>query len=135
MTPLDIISLAVFTMMLAFGQVYFKSVGLILRDHSGIDAIALALRAPSLYLALILYGGATLLWIWILSRVTLSQAYPWVAVGMVVVPLLGWFVFGERVAPIFWLGVAFIVVGVGLTQYAARPVAARSTSTQESFGT
>ena len=72
MTPFDTISLAVFTLMLAFGQVYFKSVGLILRGHSGMEAIALALRAPSLYLALFLYGGATLLWIWILSRVSLS---------------------------------------------------------------
>src|SRR5271166_2997958 len=135
MTPFDTISLAVFTLMLAFGQVYFESVGLILRGHSGIDAIALALRSPSLYLALFLYGGATLLWIWILSRVSLSQAYPWVAVGMVVVPLLGWLVFGERVAPVFWLGVAFIVVGVALTQYGAWPVASGPTSAQESSGT
>jgi drug/metabolite transporter (DMT)-like permease len=135
MTLLDTLSLAVFTMMLAIGQVYFKSVGLILQGHSGIDAVALALRAPSLYFALILYGGATLLWIWILSRVSLSQAYPWVAVGMIVVPLLGWFVFDERVAPIFWLGVAFIVVGVGLTQYAAWPAASRTTSVQNSSGT
>ncbi len=135
MTPFDTISLAVFTLMLAFGQVYFKSVGLILRGHSGMEAIALALRAPSLYLALFLYGGATLLWIWILSRVSLSQAYPWVAVGMVVVPLLGWLVFDERVAPVFWLGVAFIVVGVALTQYGAWPVAPSPTSVQESSGT
>jgi drug/metabolite transporter (DMT)-like permease len=129
MTRLDAISLAVFTTMLAFGQVCFKSVGLLLHGRSGIEAIALVLRAPSLYFALTLYGGATLLWIWILSRVTLSQAYPWVAIGMIIVPLLGWLVFGERVSPVFWLGVAFIVVGVGLTQYAARPVAARTTST------
>jgi len=74
-------------------------------------------------LALILYAAATLLWIWILSRVNLSLAYPWVAVGMVIVPLLGWLVFGERVGSIFWLGVAFIVIGVGLTQYAASPAA------------
>jgi drug/metabolite transporter (DMT)-like permease len=93
------------------------------RGHSGPEAIALAIRAPSLYLALILYAAATLLWIWILSRVNLSLAYPWVAVGMVIVPLLGWLVFGERVGSIFWLGVAFIVIGVGLTQYAASPAA------------
>ena len=119
MTPLDTMSLTVFTVMLAFGQVYFKRVGLTLRGHSGLEAIALVLQAPSLYLALILYATATLLWIWILSRVNLSVAYPWVAVGMVIVPLLGWLIFGERVGPIFWLGVALIVIGVGLTQYAA----------------
>jgi multidrug transporter EmrE-like cation transporter len=123
MTPVDTMSLTLFTVMLAFGQVYFKRVGLTLRGHSGLEAITLVLQAPSLYLALILYAAATLLWIWILSRVNLSLAYPWVALGMVTVPLLGWLMFGERVGPMFWLGVAFIVVGVGLTQYAASTAA------------
>ncbi len=121
MTPLDTGSLAVFTVMLACGQVMFKWVGLTLQGHSGLEAILLVMREPSLYAALVIYGMATLLWIWILSRVMLIQAYPWVAAGLVIVPLFGWFVFGERVTPIFWLGVAFIVVGVGLTQYAAMP--------------
>jgi drug/metabolite transporter (DMT)-like permease len=123
MTPVDTMSLTLFTVMLAFGQVYFKRVGLTLRGHSGLEAITLVLQEPSLYLALILYGAATLLWIWILSRVNLSLAYPWVALGMVIVPLLAWLMFGERVGPMFWLGVAFIVVGVGLTQYAASTAA------------
>jgi drug/metabolite transporter (DMT)-like permease len=123
MTPLDTMSLSVFTVMLALGQVCFKRVGLVLRGHTGLEAIARVIQAPSLYVGLVLYGSATLLWIWILSRVNLSLAYPWVALGMVIVPLLGWFIFGERVGPIFWVGVAFIVIGVGLTQYAASPAA------------
>ncbi len=125
MTLLDTGSLAVFTVMLSCGQVLFKRVGLTLQGHSGLEAILLVLREPSLYAALALYGTATLLWIWILSRVMLIQAYPWVAVGLVIVPLLGWLVYGERVAPVFWLGVAFIIVGVGLTQYAASAQASR----------
>lgn len=124
MTLLNTSSLAIFTIMLACGQVMFKRVGLALQGHSGMDAIMPVLREPSLYVALIIYGAATLLWIWILSRVTLIQAYPWVAVGMVIVPLLGWVVFGERVAPVFWLGVLFIVVGIGLTQYGSAPAPA-----------
>jgi drug/metabolite transporter (DMT)-like permease len=119
MTPLDTFSLALFTVMLASGQVMFKRVGLSLQGHAGFEAILLVLREPSLYVALTIYGAATLLWILILSRVTLIQAYPWVSVGMIIVPLLGWLLFGERVSPIFWLGVGFIIVGVGLTQYGA----------------
>jgi drug/metabolite transporter (DMT)-like permease len=117
MGPLDTTSLAIFTVMLACGQVMFKRVGLTLRDHNGSGVIWLILREPSLYLALAIYGAATLLWIWILSRVSLVQAYPWVAIGMIIVPGLGWLVFGERVTPTFWLGAAFIVFGIGLTQY------------------
>lgn len=119
MTPLNVCSLAVFTVMLACGQVMFKRVGLTLQGHSGLGGVVLVLRDPSLYVALATYGTATLLWIWILSRVTLIQAYPWVALGMVIVPLLGWFLFDERVTPMFWLGVFFIIVGFGFTQYAA----------------
>ena len=76
MTPVDTVSLTVFTVTLAFGQVCFKRVGLTVRGHSGLEAIALVLQVPSLYLALILYGAATLLWIWILSRVNLSLRLP-----------------------------------------------------------
>ena len=119
MTLLDTGSLVVFTVLLACGQVMFKRVGLSLHGHAGLEAIRQVLCQPSLYAALSVYGCATLLWVWILSRVSLVQAYPWVAVGMVIVPLLGWLIFGERVTPLFWLGVAFIIVGVGLTQYAS----------------
>ena len=42
--------------------------------------------------------------------------------------VVGWLVFDERVAPVFWLGVAFIVVGVALTQYGAWPVASSTRS-------
>lgn len=117
MTLLDAASLTAFTLILASGQVLFKRVGLSLQGHAGLEGLLTVLREPSLYLALATYGFATLLWIWILSRVTLIQAYPWVSLGTVVVPLLGWLIFGERVAPVFWVGVAFIILGVGLTQY------------------
>jgi drug/metabolite transporter (DMT)-like permease len=118
MTLVNTVSLTIFTVMLACGQVMFKQVGLSLQGHSGLAAIRQVLYQPSLYAALTLYGCATLLWIWILSRVSLAMAYPWVAFGMVIVPLLGWLIFGERIPLLFWLGVGFIVAGIGITQYA-----------------
>lgn len=117
---INFISLAVFTSMLAAGQLLFKQVGLSIRDQSLIDGVLSVLRQPTLYAALSLYGLATLLWIWILSRVPLSQAYPWVAAGVVIVPMLGWWVFGERVSFTFWVGVLFIVIGIILTQVSVR---------------
>jgi drug/metabolite transporter (DMT)-like permease len=110
-------SLACFTLILAAGQVLFKKVGLAVAGLPPAEAMLAVLRDPFLYGALALYGLATLLWIWILSRVPLSQAYPWVALGVILVPLLGWYLFGERVAPVFWVGTALIVAGLFLTQY------------------
>ena len=113
--------LMLFTISLAGGQFLFKTVGLAMRGLPLRDGAMRVLQLPALYAALAVYGGATLLWIWILSRVPLIEAYPWVAIGMVLVPLIGWFVFNERVAPLFWLGVALILAGVLLTQLAATP--------------
>lgn len=114
---INVVSLAIFTFILAMGQVLFKKVGLAMRGLPLGEGMAAVARGPALYAALMLYACATLLWIWILSRVPLSQAYPWVAVGMVIVPLLSWYLFDERIAPIFWLGVALIIAGVVVTQY------------------
>lgn len=117
---INLIGLGVFTAMLATGQVLFKYVGLSVRGLAPADAFLAAIAQPQLYAALMLYGVATVLWIWILSRVPLSQAYPWVAVGVFLVPLLGWWFFGERPGPIFWLGVLVTIGGVVLTQYGSQ---------------
>lgn len=114
---LNFLSLAFFTALLAAGQLLFKQVGLSIRDQSLVGALLSTLREPAFYAAISLYGFSTLLWIWILSRVPLTQAYPWVAAGVAIVPLLGWWVFGERVSPTFWVGVLLIVIGIIVTQY------------------
>jgi len=115
----NIVSLLIFTTTLAVGQLLFKQVGLSLRGRPLVSGMLSITQEPAFYLALVLYGFATLLWIWILARVPLMQAYPWVAIGIALVPLLSWFVFDERVTPVFWLGIAFIMAGVLLTQLGA----------------
>lgn len=116
----NVACLILFTVSLSAGQLLFKTVGLALRTGPLSETALRVLQMPVLYAALALYGGATALWIWILSRVPLTEAYPWVALGMVLVPLIGWFVFDERVKPLFWLGVALILVGVWITQQAVQ---------------
>jgi multidrug transporter EmrE-like cation transporter len=114
-------SLAVFTLFLAGGQIFFKQVGLAVRNQPILAALLSIARQPALYAALTLYGLSTFLWIWILSRVPLMQAYPWVAANVAIVPLIGWFGFGEQVTPAFWLGVVLIIAGILLTQAATGP--------------
>jgi drug/metabolite transporter (DMT)-like permease len=125
-------SLAVFALTLAAGQALFKQVALVIRNQPFVDGLILVMREPVLYAALALYGFSTLLWIWILSRVSLMQAYPWVAANMAIVPLIGWFAFGERVTPVFWLGVVLILAGILLTQFATGP--SRQEPTQPAGG-
>jgi drug/metabolite transporter (DMT)-like permease len=105
------------TFILAGGQSLFKKVGLGIAGLPPAAAMLAVLRDPLFYGSIGLYGFGTLLWIWILSRVPLSQAYPWVALGMVIVPLFGWYIFAERVAPMYWAGTVLMVAGLALIQY------------------
>ncbi len=113
---IDTFALLAFTFLLAAGQMLFKKAGLELRGNSLGAGVMRVLAEPALYAALALYGFATLLWIWILSRVPLSRAYPYVALGVVLVPFASTLLFGERVRPGFWFGVALIVAGIVITQ-------------------
>lgn len=104
---------------IAVGQLLFKHIGLAIRGLSLARAAALLAAQPQFYAALALYGAATLLWIWILGRVSLMQAYPWVGAAVIMVPLLSSHFFGEKAGALFWVGVVLIALGIVLTQYAA----------------
>lgn len=79
-----------------------------------------AFTSPMVWLGLILYGASAVLWLWVLSRLDVSLAYPLVSLGFVVTMLLGIVWLGE---PFSWLRVAgctLIVVGVSLLALDAR---------------
>lgn len=118
---LDTLLLVAVVLCLTVGQVLFKQTGLAIRGRSAVDALVTVATHPGFWLALGIYGFATLLWTWVLSRVPLSRAYPWVAVTTVLVPLLGWLAFSERVSPLFWVGMGLIVAGLLLTQLGSAP--------------
>ena len=108
--------LILFSLSLSGGQLLFK---LAAQDITGVP-ISLMLPAlmlsPAMWGAVTLYGSATLLWVWILTRVPLSQAYPWAALGAVFVPLLAVLLLGETVTPLYWLGTILIAAGIILAQ-------------------
>jgi drug/metabolite transporter (DMT)-like permease len=113
----NLVGLAVFTAVLAVGQLLFKKAGLSIRGLNLTEGLLSLAQLPAFYAAIALYALSTLLWVWLLSRVTLMQAYPWVAAGVIIVPLLSAEVFGERVNATYWLGTLLIVAGILVTQY------------------
>ncbi len=73
-----------------------------------------ALNSPMVWVGLGLYGLSTLLWLWVLSRLDVSLAYPLVSLGFVVTMAAGVLWLGE---PFSWLRVGactLIVIGVTL---------------------
>jgi multidrug transporter EmrE-like cation transporter len=113
---MNTIYLMIVATFLSVGQFLFKRAGLAVTGRSLADGLWTLATLPSFYLALILYGCATLLWIFLLSRVPLMEAYPWIAVATAAVPLIGWHFYGERVGSLFWVGLALILAGLLLTQ-------------------
>lgn len=61
-----------------------------------------------------LYILTTIGWMWALKTFPLSKAYPVLALSFVVVPLLAWYFFGEKLNATHILGMALILVGVSL---------------------
>ena len=112
---LNTLGLAGFALILAVGQLLFK----LTAERSPIIERFADLRHllsdPMLWLALVLYGLATLLWVFLLQRVPLSYAYPFAALAFVLVPFGAAAFFGERLSGGVWVGTTLIVVGVCVT--------------------
>ena len=68
----------------------------------------------ALWGGLALFGLSALVWLVVLSRASLSFAYPFAALTYVLILLFDRFVLEETVPPLRWGGVGFIAVGIFL---------------------
>ncbi|MDO9095752.1 MAG: EamA family transporter [Rubrivivax sp.] len=66
-------------------------------------------------LAIVVYGCAMLLWLWLLSRVPLSQAFAFFGLSFILVPLLAHRFLGDPVSPGTWLGATLVMVGIAVS--------------------
>jgi drug/metabolite transporter (DMT)-like permease len=69
---------------------------------------------PYVWAGLMLFGLSALVWLVVLSRASLSFAYPFAALTYVLILLFDAFVLHETVPPLRWAGVGFIAVGIFL---------------------
>ncbi len=69
------------------------------------------LMSPMVILGLALYGFGALLWLFVLGRVPLSMAYPFVGIGFILTMLAGALVLGETVSPLRIGGTLMIALG------------------------
>lgn len=100
--------LSLFALLLAAGQLLFKKAAITGADQ----AFPWAFANGWMLAALVLYGGATLLWTWLLRSTPLTVAYPFAALAFVLVPLLAAAVYGEALTARILLGAALIVAGI-----------------------
>jgi undecaprenyl phosphate-alpha-L-ara4N flippase subunit ArnE len=97
-----------FVVLMTLGQVLFKQVALTSLDKSIIGMVA----SFQMIAALTVYAVATVLWVAILRTTPLSVAYPFAALAIVLVSLVGAVFFGEHINWRLALGTALIVSGI-----------------------
>jgi drug/metabolite transporter (DMT)-like permease len=82
----------------------------------GLDASSLRvlITTPWIWAGLFLFGLSALVWLTVLSRASLSFAYPFASLTYVLILLFDRFWLSETVPALRWAGVAFIVTGIVL---------------------
>jgi multidrug transporter EmrE-like cation transporter len=119
MSPKDLLLCAAFSLAVPTGQMLFKWAALQdARFQGGSLALRLVQNYP-LLLAFVWYGAASILWVYILTRVPLTLAYPMAILGSGLVPLFAWALFREPVSWSLAIGYVLMLAGVVLTQRGA----------------
>jgi undecaprenyl phosphate-alpha-L-ara4N flippase subunit ArnE len=97
-------------LLLGIGQILFKK-SAAAASTSGHNWF-ISIINPTTFLALVVYGIATLVWMYVLKTTPLSVAYPFVGAAFIVVPVLAWAVLGESFSIWTLAGVSIIALGI-----------------------
>ncbi|MBL4602316.1 MAG: hypothetical protein JKY84_06215 [Emcibacteraceae bacterium] len=80
-------------------------------ESSVSDALLAALTSPLIIGGLFIYGLSVVMWIWVLSKVELSIAYPFVGISFLITMAFGAFLLDENVTPLRIAGTVLIASG------------------------
>ena len=108
----DILILSSFPLLMATGQILFR---LCSSRHMGASILnlpSLLFCNPIFYIALVLYGSATIIWLWLLTRYSLATAYPFAALAVAMVPVLEVIFFRTHLSAGYWIGLVLMISGL-----------------------
>ena len=113
--PSSMYALAILTAIsLAIGQLLFKIGAGQLNTASVSEFLGSALLNPILIGAVALYGATILVWIYVLSKMPLSIAYPITGLAYIIVPILSYYILDEKMNLMLMAGSFFIFIGISL---------------------
>lgn len=110
--PLEFMLTLVCVAGIAGGQILFR---LAAERIDGSRLLASLAMNPWLWVALLVYGFATLLWIHVLRTAPLNRVYPLFALAFVVVPIIEHWVWQQPLRWQSWAGGLIIALGVALS--------------------
>ena len=87
-------------------------------DPGGLQLTSASIKdvvsTPAVWGGLILFGLSAVVWLAVLSRTSLSFAYPFASLTSVLILLADRFVLRQAIPPLRWVGVACIMLGIVL---------------------
>jgi drug/metabolite transporter (DMT)-like permease len=120
MPPAAIIAILVSVTMSAVAQIALKS-GMAspgMREALAVGGIArigaAVLTQPFVLLGLAIYGAGVLIWLYVLTMVDVSKAYPFVSLGFILTLVMGATLLHEPVTTIRVVGTCIVCLGVVL---------------------
>jgi len=121
MKAVNVILVLVNALMLVSGQLMWKA-GL-MRAGQAFESLKSALgliTSPFIWGGVVLYGLATVMWLYILSRMELSVAYPMQSVAYVIAAVASFYIFGESMSLMKIAGCVVILIGVAMIGLSAK---------------
>ncbi|HEY6566907.1 MAG TPA: EamA family transporter [Actinomycetota bacterium] len=82
--------------------------------HLNAGSLRDVVTTPAVWGGLFLFGLSAFVWLAVLSRASLSFAYPFASLSYVLILLADRFVLHEQIPPLRWAGVFFIMTGIVL---------------------
>ncbi len=103
--------------LISSGQILFKIAS---KDVAGFNVETLMKLSVNGYfiLAVIIYGLATIVWVYVLKHFPLNKAYLFMGLSFVLVPLMGYIFLKEPLSFRYLAGAACIVFGIWLARAA-----------------
>jgi drug/metabolite transporter (DMT)-like permease len=95
--------------LVSIGQAMFKYVGINLAG--GQPVVSFKVLGVAV-LSFVISGCGSLVYIGLLRTMSLSAAYPFMALSFVMVPALSVLLYGDRLNPAYFFGLAFIIIGI-----------------------
>lgn len=106
------ILLGINILLMAIGQILFKKSSLFIESHQELPVILKYLYNTWFCGGILAFGIATIIWVKILSLAKLSTVYPMQSVAYIIVAILAYFIFGEKITLNTIIGTLIIIVGI-----------------------
>ena len=118
--PIALVLFILFSVLLSSGsQVLLKfgmsapAIRAVLENSDEPLRISIAIvSSPSILLGLTCFGLSAVVWLFVLSKIPLSTAYPFVALGIAITVVAGRVIFAEGISLMKFVGVALVIAGV-----------------------